>query len=204
MTRILALTLILAFIFSDCHSQTEGENDSVKQETLIALRKWFENPKISNNHLDTAIINTLKDSGRTKGGLKEGYWIHYSLDTSLMGQQVELTVGDKKLPMNLSATLQKETGDYLHGKKNGIWTLYQCDELNPPFNWKRNTVTNYKNGLKDGEEIMYQGYIEEKPFLISHWKNGVAIGTMKIYYDSEPYKLKKVYNHVGGKALLIE
>ena len=204
MNRIITLTLILAFFFSYCDGQTEGEKDTVKQQTLIALKKWFQNPSLSNNQLDPSIIKSLKDSGRIERSLKEGYWVQYSLDTSLKDQQVEVTVGTKKLPFTFSATLQKETGNYLHGKKNGVWMLYDSYDTAAPFDWEKNTMTNYKKGLKDGEEVMYQGNGIEKPAIISHWKNGAQDGLSKIYYDNPPYNLKQVYKSKDGKPMLFE
>lgn len=206
MKRIILLTLILTLIFSSCHSQTEEDKKKIEQETLIALKKWFENPTITNDLLDPAIIKQLQDSGRIENGLKEGYWVHYSLDTSLMGQQTELVVGDKKLPMTFSATLQKETGNYIRGKKDGVWTLYKSNNKKPPFYWNRNSVTNYKNGLKEGEEIIYQGYgIEyQKPFMVRHWKNDIENGIGEIYDYNSPYNLQKLYNAVNGQMWLIE
>jgi len=205
MTRLITLTLILSSIFLFCQGQTKKEEeDSLRQETLIALRKWFENPSFSDKHLDPAIIKTLQDSGKIEKGIKEGYWIHYSLDTSLMGKQLEVTVGEKKLPVELSAVLQKETGNYLSGEKIGVWTLYKSYDINPPFNWEINMVTKYKNGLKDGEEILYQGYDPLKPLVITNWKNGVEDGLLKLYFDKPPYNLKRVYKDINGKTSLLE
>lgn len=206
MKRVILLTLILTSVFTSCHSQTEEDKIKIEQETLIALKKWFENPSISNDLLDPAIIKQLQDSGRIENDLKEGYWVHYSLDTSLMGQQTELVVGDKKLPMTLSATLQKETGNYIKGKKEGVWTLYKSNDKKPPFYWNRNTLTNYKAGLKEGEEINYQGYgIEyQKPLIVRHWKDDIENGIGKIYDYNYPYNLQKLYNAVNGQMWLIE
>ncbi|MCD6069023.1 MAG: hypothetical protein K0S33_3849 [Bacteroidetes bacterium] len=206
MKKIIILTLILTSTFSSCYSQTEEDKKKIEQETLIALKKWFENPSITNDLLDPAIIKQLQDSGSIENGLKVGYWVHYSLDTSLMGQQTELIVGDKKLPMNFSATLQKETGNYIKGKKNGVWTLYKSNDKKPPFYWNRNSMINYNAGLKDGEEINYQGYgIEyQKPLIVRHWKNDIENGIGKIYDYNYPYNLQKLYNAVDGQMWLIE
>ncbi|HYG38313.1 MAG TPA: hypothetical protein VD908_06835 [Cytophagales bacterium] len=206
MTRQLVLTLLLASLFLSCKAQTDEDKKRIEQETLIALKKWFDNPSISNDLLDPAVIKQLQDSGRIENGFKEGLWNEYSLDTTLMGQQTELIVGDKKLPMTFSATLQKESGNYLKGKKDGVWIIYKSNDKKPPFYWDRNTATNYKNGLKEGEEIIYQGFgIEyQKPLIVRHWTNGIENGIGKIYDVNYPNNLQKVYNAINGQMWLLE
>jgi antitoxin component YwqK of YwqJK toxin-antitoxin module len=200
------LTLILISVLTSSYCQTEEDKKSIEQETLIALKKWFDNPTMNNELLDPAIIKELQDSGRTVNGLKEGLWVEYSLDTLLMGQQTELFVGNKKMPMTFSATLQKETGKYLKGEKDGVWILYKSNDKKPPFYWNRNTVLNYNMGIKDGKEIIYQGYgIEyQKPFIIRHWENDIENGIGEIYDYNSPYNLQKTYNAVNGQMWLME
>lgn len=206
MTRLLLLAFFLASLFSPCFAQTDEDKKKIEQETLIALKKWFDNPSFSNELLDPVVIKQLLDSGRIENGFKEGLWNEYSLDTVMMGQQTEIIVGDKKVPMNFSAILQKERGNYLKGKRDGIWILYKSYDKKPPFNWNRNVVTMYINGLKEGEEIVYHGYGEEyqKPLIVRHWTNGIENGIGKTYYNNYPYNLQNIYNAINGEMWLRE
>lgn len=48
------------------------------------------------------------------------------------------------------------------------------------------------------------GEKNQRPFIISHWKNGVENGIGKIYYTTDPYNLQKIYNTIEGQMWIIE
>lgn len=206
MKRQLILTLLLTTILQSCNTQTEEEKRRLEQQTSIAIKKWLENPTISNDVLDNAAIKQPQDSGRFENNLKEGLWNEYSLDTTLMGYKTEVIVGEVKIPMSLSATLIKASGNYLKGKKEGVWIVYKSYDKKSPFYWNIDAVTSYNNGLKNGEEIIYKGFgvEDQKPLLIRHWKNGIENGIGKIYNANYPNNLEKVYNAINGQMWLME
>jgi len=204
MTKTITLIIVLILTIASCFGQTEEEK--IEKVTKEALKEWFKNPTIDNDVLDPKIIEQFEDSGRFENGLKVGLWIEYSLDTSLMGQTSTLVVGDNQLTMTFGPTIEKETGKYLNGKREGTWTKYESRDEKPPFFWNRTIVTNYKYGKKHGEEINYQGYGEEyqRPRIIRNWKNGVENGIGKIYDLNHPYSLQQVYNAIDGQMWLLE
>ncbi|WP_375579372.1 toxin-antitoxin system YwqK family antitoxin [Marivirga tractuosa] len=204
MIKTIILTITLTLNISFCFSQTEDEK--TEKEAKKALKEWFENPTISDDLLDPNAIDQFEDSGRFENGVKEGLWIEYALDSSMMGETVTIKVGDKDVPMTFGGVLQKEIGEYSNGKKEGIWTTYESRDKEPPFYWNRRIVTNFKNGKKHGEEINYHGYEEkyQRPIQIKHWKNGIEHGIGKIYDVNHPYKLQQVYNAIDGQMWLLE
>lgn len=205
MTKTITLTIALTLTITSCFSQTE--EGRIEKATTEALKEWLEKPSIDNDLLDPKVIEQLNDSGRFENGLKEGLWIEYSLDSSLMGQTTTLVVGDnKQMSMTFEGVLQKETGTYTNGQREGIWTTYETRNEKPPFYWNRKAIIRYKDGKKHGEEINYQGYGEknQSPFLIRHWNSGIEHGIGKIYDLNHPYNLQQVYNAIDGQMWLLE
>jgi len=204
MTKTITLILVLTLTLTSCQSQTEEEK--LEKEVVEKLKEWAENPSFSNDILDPKTIEQFQDSGRVEYDLKEGLWIEYSLDTSIMGQTTTVVVGDKQLPMTFSGILKKEIGTYVKGQREGTWTMYESRDKKPPFYWNRKVLTSYKDGKKHGEENNYQGYGEkyQRPFMVRHWENGIEHGIGKIYDINHPYKLRQVYNAIDGQMWLLE
>ncbi|QGY44732.1 hypothetical protein GM418_13960 [Maribellus comscasis] len=183
----------------------EGNSQTVEEKVEDALSKWIENPSIDNSQLDLNVLEQFKDSGRFENEIKEGKWIEYELDTSMMGETTTLIVGDKQLPMTHSAKILKKIGSYLKGQKSGSWTTFESYDKKSPFFWTRTEVCNYKDGKKHGEEIVYQGYGEDQsPVVIRNWDNGFEYGIGKVYDLNYPYKLKQVFFNDGEKYWLLE
>jgi antitoxin component YwqK of YwqJK toxin-antitoxin module len=204
MKQIISLAIIWTLILTSCNGQTEEKE--IEKATKEALKEWSENPSINNESLDPTIIEQFQDSGQIESGLKEGVWIEYSLDSSIMGQTTTLGVGDKQVPMTFEVILLKEIGAYYKDKREGIWTTYDSGNKKPPFYWNRKVVIRYKDGKKHGKEINYHGYGEkyQNPFLIQHWKNNIEHGIGKMYYTNHPYNLHQVYNAIDGQMWLLE
>lgn len=179
--------------------------DEIEKQTKKALDEWFENPTMSDKKQNLKIYEQFKDSGRYENGLKEGVWTEFNLDTSNIGKSINLIVGDKEFPMNLSATFIKETGKYKQGKREGKWIVQETKDDEVPFVWNLTKVINYKDGEKHGEEIQYQGYGDSvSRLIVQNWKNGEEHGIEKIYDHNSPYRLKQVFNTVNGQNWLVE
>ncbi|PCH98642.1 MAG: hypothetical protein COB85_01150 [Bacteroidetes bacterium] len=188
-----------------CSCNSELEKETIEGIVVERLSEWAENPSFSNDILDPKIIEQFQDSGLLENGLKEGLWIEYSLDNSLV-RTITVEVGDKQTPLKLGATLEKQTGTYFKGKRQGAWIMYNSRDKKAPFYWNRDGETDYRQDEKHGKEIIYQGFGEEyqRPLLIRHWENGVENGIGKMYFPNHPYELQQVYNAVDGHLWLLE
>lgn len=141
-TIIFTVTLTLTYIFC----QGQSEKAKTEKVTKDAIKEWFENPSIENGVLYPKTIEQFQDTGRLENGQKEGLWIEYSLDSSLIEQTATLVVGDKEIPMTFDGVMQKNTGIYSKGKREGIWTTYESRDKKAPFYWNRIVVISYKYG----------------------------------------------------------
>lgn len=193
------LNLIVIFVFV-CLSGRCQTHKEKKDEISRAFKEWANNPVLTNQQLDLNIIHDLKDSGSIVNQLKKGYWVEYSIDTTSAGREIELHVGDQKRIVTLTANLQKETGNYVNGKREGIWTQYTSRQDKAPFYWTRYSVANYRSGLKNGEEVFYQ-VLGQTLLIERQWNNNIETSG-KIYNVNYPYKLKQEYIVVGGKQWL--
>ncbi len=177
------------------------EQQKLEDAAFKALKDWFKNPTLNNELLDPSIIKQLQDSGQYTNGVKEGIWVEYSLDTSLTGIQTTLVVGDKKILTTFGATLQKEKGIYFNGKRDGFWVLYKSYDKKPPFIWNKIIETNYKNGQKNGQEVLFN---LNDTISIKSFTNGQEQGIGKIFDTNYPYKLQQVYKATNGDLWLVK
>lgn len=166
--------------------------------------EWFYDRNSDHPLLDSATEQSLRDSGRYENGLKVGLWREYSVDSSLMGVQTEVQFGQRKSQMIFSAKFIQSVGSYSGGVKEGTWTDYTTDNVRAPFYWRRQTVTNFKGGKKDGQEVMYQGYLDQTPLIVRNWTKGEETGIGEIYDSNYPYALKQRTKIVDGVVWVTE
>jgi antitoxin component YwqK of YwqJK toxin-antitoxin module len=180
------------------------EKDSLEESVINAVKKWSEeNDSFPGNKLSQKVIDQLKDSGAYSGNLKEGVWVEYSIDSSNSNQKVKVMIGDKSFDYNPGPTLIKQTGTYKKNKRTGSWITYNSTDTELPVSWSRKILTAYNDGLKNGEEITYQGWGDEyqRPLQVSHFSNGIENGERLFYHDEKPYNLKWHFNVKNGKEI---
>lgn len=195
--RFLLLLFSSLSLFINCHAQTKG--DSIEIMVLEKLQEWAKNPSFSKDTFDLKILDSLKDSGLFVNNLKEGIWIEYSIDSSRLGVNSKVIVGDKSIDFSHGITLEKSVGTYQDGRREGMWTMFRSFDNELPLSWGRKSETDYRMGLKNGVEIVYQGYGElQKPLITSHYLNGIENGEGKIYNSNSPYNLSKIYIATNG------
>jgi antitoxin component YwqK of YwqJK toxin-antitoxin module len=140
-------------------------------------------------------MSQFPDSGQYVTGstiIKNGVWVEYSIDSSL--SRTTATFANSGRSMVFGFSFVKKTGSYSNGKKNGLWTAYSSSNFDNNVSWERKSTTFYKDDLKDGEEIFYQGFGEfQKPLIIQHYRNGIEDGKGMIYDLNYPYLLKTSY-----------
>ena len=180
----------------------------IEQEAVKAVHDWFENPSFdTTSHLDLSIMAELQDSGRLENGLKEGEWIIYDIDSSQIGNMVDVNVNDETHKIRLDPNIEKQVGTYRDDKKEGIWITYESSQYKPPFWWTKKSQTEYKNGLKHGKEIYFRGYNAENldTIAIIQYKDGIETGVGKVWHYNYPFKLKEVYSAtLDGQPFLSE
>lgn len=186
------------------YAQTSNDRWKLHQAKLDAIKHWFINPDFRSDLLDTNLVKQLIDSGRTVRHVKSGYWKEFSIDTSVSG--ISVSFGNHNVGSIGTPTIIKHCGVYRRGEKTGVWTEYRTSDSELPLSWDKYSTTEYKNGLKTGEEILYQGYgvRDVRPFLIRHWENGVEVGIGEVYYLNAPYKLQTRYKVVNGTEQITE
>lgn len=199
MTRILTLTLI--FFINYSWGQTGKEKKDIEKETAKALAEWFKNPSFKSEQLDTLLLQSLTDSGRFENNLKEGQWTEFTIDSSDLGKQYKLVIGDKEFDMDYKLTILKEVGNYSKGLKTGKWTIYKTYSNKLPFYWEKKSETYYENGLKNGHQIYFQ---INDTFAIRTFKDDVPHGWGKIFDINYPYNLQKIIYEEGEDSWLIK
>ena len=195
MKNIIFLLILNIISLSVAVCQTE---DEIKEEVENALKMWIENPtSLDEENLDPNVLDLFHDSGNYVNGLKEGFWIEFSIDSTEINQTNEIKFGDKIISANSTPDLKKEEGLYINGKREGVWKVYKSYDKKPPFGWGISRTITYSKGLKNGEEITYL-YLN-RPILIMNWKNGIEDGIVKIYDINSPHNLQQVYLAKEGK-----
>jgi antitoxin component YwqK of YwqJK toxin-antitoxin module len=159
-----------------------------------------------------------KDSGAYNTlGLKTGKWVEYFVDSfhdyPMQAQDIERTM----LFMNAKVVLHKQTGPYKNGRREGVWSYYNCYSSSRPFEWIfKQTIaykagsyngpwkyysvhgdllfqTTQKNGKLDGIYTAY--YPGKKIKSVTHYKNGVRNGNEKFYSPNGKLDNEKEYSN---------
>lgn len=174
------------------------------REQLQLIVQWFQNRSVPNALLDSMTMNNLRDSGRFENSRKTGTWIEYTIDSSLMGLQTDVSFGSRTSSITFNAKIIKSVGEYANGRKTGMWTEYTTDNVRFPFYWRRQSEINFSNGFKDGKEVIYQGYLEQRPFIVRSWVNGVEHGIGEVYDINYPYTLRQRTISASGVTWISE
>jgi antitoxin component YwqK of YwqJK toxin-antitoxin module len=186
---------ILIFVLSLAYCLCQTEEGDKKTD-----------PSLLESDFDPHLIEQFQDSGQFKNGLKVAEWVEYSIDSSMVGESFDVSIVGTKTSMSFDPHIQKETGEYLNGKRHGSWTTYRLLGIEKPFMWIRDKVTTYEKGLKNGPETQYLGLYEEDqvPSFVQNWKNGVEEGLIKIYDAHSPFNLQYVYNVKDGETWFVK
>lgn len=175
-TNMKQISLII-FLFSLCNLSAQNrQNDSIviSYYDLTGLKTYY-------SKVDLSPWIALKDSGVYLDNLKDGLWIEYPIDTSIMESNTNIR-NDSIKSYIYKPDINKQTGLYKSGKKDGRWSFYfQSKALN---GWFLDKVVDYKNGLKDGLEVKYMPW-------------GIDTAMLVKYVLDEPIELTTYY--AGGK-----
>jgi antitoxin component YwqK of YwqJK toxin-antitoxin module len=160
--------------------------------SLLSLRGQISAEQITISEF----LKLYPDSGGYANGvtiiLKEGQWVEHYIDSSMT--RTKVNIGNTTNSFMLGLHFEKKVGSYIDNKKEGIWTEYYSSGYENKITWERRSTINYKNGLKDGEEIMYQGYGEyQTPSIVRRFKDGIENGNGMVYDLNYPYLLSYSY-----------
>ncbi len=174
--------------------------DIQKSDTNIIFVYDYTNMKTYYSSVDISPWKTLKDSGAFNAyGFKDGLWIEYPIDSSLLFSTFNIR-NDSNRSDVLKPDIIKEIGSYSAGKREGIWTIYTYDKVfgRNERAWELHETIEYKNGVKEGKEIMYFPWGEPMT-IITNVKN-VPIGLRSYYVGG---RVQKVIKKRGKKAVTI-
>jgi antitoxin component YwqK of YwqJK toxin-antitoxin module len=157
--------------------------------------------------VDLSDWENLSDSGKVdNNGLKQGKWIEYPIDTTILKNENNIRNHPDKKEV-YEPELVKAKGTYLNDKKTGKWKFYIGKNHGLFTTWQLDKSIEYKNGKKHGAEIHYNPYSKDTLIyreykkdrlngiskvydfngnlkMIAEMKNGKENGTVKKYYPN--------------------
>ena len=195
MKKVLSLITLQSLLLLGCQQEDNKEiqnvsythqRESIKQEDVHAYSELL--PK---GMMEKYIALQFKDSGLYVNKLKKGFWVEYSIDSSLNGSEVQGMPLVKGGTMNLACTVMRDEGNYETGKENGVWKRFSTLDNRFPFRWDLTYETEYKNGLKDGNEVLY----DHGDFIkITSYKKDKIL-SKKTIHEPDPFKAFKKEKH---------
>ncbi|MBN1186258.1 MAG: hypothetical protein JXB49_28530 [Bacteroidales bacterium] len=171
-----------------------------KSDSIIIFVYDLTNMKTYYSSVDISPWETLKDSGAfNANGFKDGLWIEYPIDSSLLFSTINIR-NDSNRSEVLKPDIIKEIGSYSAGKREGIWTIYTYDKVfrRKERTWELYKTIEYKDGVKEGKEIMYFPWGE--PMTVITNIENAPIGLTSYYAGG---KVQKVIKKRGKKAITI-
>jgi hypothetical protein len=171
-----------------------------KSDTNIIFVYDFTNMKTYYSSVDISPWETLEDSGSFNAyGFKDGLWIEYPIDSSLLFSTFNIR-NDSNRSDVLKPDIIKEIGSYSTGKREGIWTIYTYNKVfrRKEKTWELHNTIEYKNGVKEGKEIMYFPWGE--PMTIIENTGNTPIGLTSYYPGG---RIQKIIKKRGKKAITI-
>lgn len=179
------LKLIFVFGLLICLKTSAQNIDSLFQEMTL-------DSVIQSESLDLNLFESLKDSGQFVNNMKSGLWIEYSIDSSMLGEEINVNFGNKESKMIFGANFIKAKGHYINGKKSGLWT-YSINWIDkPPFFWNVRESIEHENGIKNGWHIAYNTG-DKKPSVKQHYTKGKHDSLTYIYNFNYPYQLETIF-----------
>lgn len=121
-------------------------------------------------------------------GLKQGYWINYKIDTSIVKWQAILT-DNSGIDTNICQLIYA-TGYYKNNKKDSIWKVY--DTYKEKYSDKKTShgnliyEANFKNDSLNG--ILKTYYVNGNVKSEIEFKNNIAVGIINCYTENGKLK----------------
>ncbi len=171
--------LILFISFQNLFCQVDSAVIILESETGVDTISKFKVSDFKTHFYkaDLTPWTVLKDSGEynNRQNLKNGFWKEYPIDTTAINS--ERNIKEKSTISEIyNPAIVREEGNYSNGKKNGTWTKYSASIRTHPFFWHVESITEYKDNMKNGKEILFEPFSKDTLFII-------------IYNDDEPIKL---------------
>jgi len=174
--------IVFTFIFISFLSQAQEVtitlNDGEKVDTV--LHSKIDSYKTYYSSADLTMWENLVDSGfMDEKGLKQGYWVEYPIDTSILSEDYNLRNHPEKQEV-YEPELVKLKGQYINNEKNGNWEYYTGIGNGKFAYWTLRETTEYKNNKKNGVEIRLIPFSKDTLIYIEY-KNGKMDGVSKVY-----------------------
>ena len=178
MRNILIFTFIFISIISRAQEVTITLNDGEKIDTIVHSN--MDNYKTFYSTVDLSMWENLVDSGFVdENGLKQGDWVEYPIDTSILSKDYNLRNDPEKQEI-YKPELEMLKGQYINNEKNGVWEYYTGTGSGKFVFWTLGVETEYENDKKHGVEVRLMPFSKDTLMYIEY-KGGKMDGVSKIY-----------------------
>jgi len=148
--------------------QTEERIDTVSKAKLSEIELHYY-------EADLSPWKCLKDSGSLNlQNEKHGNWIEYPIDTTILSSKSNVKT-QSSIYKVFEPEIVKYKGEYINGKKSGLWKRYNAGIRTKPFFWSLDRTNEYQNNMKNGKEIWFEPFSKDTMMMF-------------IYRDNEPIK----------------
>lgn len=127
-----------------------------------------------------SIIRELKSAGEYNVlNLRVGSWIEYVVDSGTWKESIDQRDQGNNLYPPHKIIIVKCVGEYVDGKRNGLWTYYRTYDSRQPLKWDLMETWVYSMGQADG---MHKSFYNSGELLDEcQYKSGKRNGTFRKY-----------------------
>lgn len=125
---------------------------------------------------------TFTNIGKTENQLKTGPWTEFELDSSFLKLKSMYTPASGDSGFYLGILPIKLEGEYVKGKRTGLWKKFYSLDKKDPFTWNLMTELPYREGLLEGIKKDYS--FSQKLLKTESFRNNLSHGEAILYYDS--------------------
>ena len=172
--------LILTLSFQNLFCQIDSAFIILKTESNIDTISKFEISK-SKTHFYKADLTPweiLKDSGMfNTQNEKIGFWKEFPIDTTIIDSDDNIKVQTSNSKIFEPEIIRLE-GNYINGKKDGLWKEYIASIRSKPFFWNLNKTSEFQNNMKNGKEVWFEPFSKDT-MMIFLYKNDEPIKQIK-------------------------
>jgi hypothetical protein len=162
--KLTFIILILIFSFQNLFCQVDSAIIILKTESQIDTISKFKisETKTKNYKTDLTPWENLRTSGKFNAkNEKIGFWKEFPIDTT-----------------KFEPDIIRLEGNYINGKKDGLWKEYIASIRSNPFFWNLNKTCLYQNNMKNGKEVWFEPFSKDT-MMIFLYKNDEPIKQIK-------------------------
>ena len=169
--------LILIFSFQNLFCQVDSAVILLKTESHVDTISKFEISKAKTHYYkaDLTPWENLKDNGKFDSQHEKiGFWKEYPIDTTIIHSANNIKEQTSVSKIFAPDIIRRE-GNYINGKKGGLWKEYVASIHSKPFFWNLNKTNEYQDNKKNGKEVWFEPFSKDTMMIF-------------LYKDDEPIK----------------